>query len=1115
VIVEFDAAATAADRAALRRSVGASASRPIGAPGGAELLTLESGASAAQAVVALEQSGQVKYAQRNGLVHLYAAPNDSFFGSQWALHNPGSTSAQTADADIDALEAWDTQVGSPSVTIGVIDSGVDYTHPDLAPNMWTNPNEVANGLDDDANGYVDDIRGVDTTVADKTSAAAVDPGPLTAHGTGVASIAAARGNNNHSISGVSQQSKILPVQVFQLVEVEGQLVAQADQAQILEGIEYAVAKQARIINGSFGGPAEYPALTSYIAQHPEVAFIFAAGNDAANVDQTPTWPCATPGENVICVGATDAHDRRAAFSNYGPNSVDLSAPGVEVLGLAPSDPASPFDQIAWGWNGTSMSAPVVAGVAALIRSASPSLTGAAIKSRLLATADPTIPAPGSSTANGRVNARNALLNLTPSTPSSPATVSIASGTLSYAASPGGASVVDASVSGSTYRIKDARVNLTAGAGCTSLSAREVSCPVAGVTAAAFTMGDLNDGLTSSLSIPVSFDGGDGVDYASTGDGADTLTGGNGADWLAGGAGTDTINGGAGDDWIRGNDGADAIQAGGDDDNFAGGPGNDTISAGAGNDYQDFSDEDGDDVIYGDAGVDTLQAGDGYDRVYGGDDGDSVHTGPGTGNEIADGGAGDDTLINTTSQTQQFVGGPGIDRVDYEYPIDGQGRSVELGTSTGNGNVGENDAVGGDIESVLGSRESDDLRSGSTAATLLGNDGDDSLSAGTGATVMEGQGGHDSLVDGPGNDTLVGGDGEDELWGSLGGTDSVDGGADNDLVYDGPGNDTYVLGTGNDSISLFSNGGSDVVAGGDGTDVVNYSNISAGVTVSLDGVLNDGVTGVTAQFDNIGTDVEDVRTGSGDDTITGSPSANVISPGNGKDTINSGDGVDTIAAQDGAVDRINCGAGTDVPTVDQIDLAAACELPTIVVDAGATSLAAVNLSTDPLLGVSADWVHWGGATGSANQRKSGTPIIGGWTKNGSGTVTTPTGTSTFSWTNAAVAPVSASSATGSATGSLTTHGFRFTVPVTANQPTTVRTHVGLRNGGAGRLRTWYTSNTGAVTAGPVLTNTGTALDRVYTISARPSANTTLTVEWALTATNGSSTRAVLFGASIYR
>ena len=266
----------------------------------------------------------------NYLVRAAGIPNDSRFGEQWGLHNTGQTvrgTTGTADADIDAPEAWNVTTGSPAVTVAVLDSGVAYDHPDLAPNMWVNTDEVAgNGVDDDHNGFVDDRRGWDVVSGDN------DPTDENGHGTHVAGTIGARGNNDTpgggttDVVGVAQDVRLMPVRVLNEVG-EGTNVG------LIEGIEYARANGARIANLSLSSWNFSAALRDTIAAATDITFVVAAGNDHdKNLDEGWTvYPCSFDLPNIVCVAATDNRDQLAGFSNWGPVTVDVAAPGVDVL----------------------------------------------------------------------------------------------------------------------------------------------------------------------------------------------------------------------------------------------------------------------------------------------------------------------------------------------------------------------------------------------------------------------------------------------------------------------------------------------------------------------------------------------------------------------------------------------------------------------------------------------------------------------------------------------------------------------------------------------------------------------------------------------------------------
>lgn len=302
-----------------------------------------------EAVLKYRRNPNVEYAEPNYLYRLQIIPNDTQFGSLWGLHNIGQTVDGTAgktDADIDAPEAWDISTGSPHVIIAVIDSGIAYDHPDLAPNMWTNPGEIpGNGIDDDGNGLVDDVRGWDFGVNDNDPMDPLDlnPGGNPGHGTHVAGIIAGAGNNGTGITGVMWTAKLMALKA-------GGVNRALSTTAIVSAIHYAVANHARVINASFAGPdcsqALYDAVSA--ANAAGVLFVAAAGNEESDNDTVPNFPAnfsaptVCDGQqkaalaNVIVVAATDQNDQLASFSNFGSGTVHVAAPGVRINSTKPT-----------------------------------------------------------------------------------------------------------------------------------------------------------------------------------------------------------------------------------------------------------------------------------------------------------------------------------------------------------------------------------------------------------------------------------------------------------------------------------------------------------------------------------------------------------------------------------------------------------------------------------------------------------------------------------------------------------------------------------------------------------------------------------------------------------
>jgi subtilisin family serine protease len=250
--------------------------------------------------------------------------------------------------------AWATAQGA-GVLIAVLDTGIDLRHPDLAPNLWTNPSEVpGNGVDDDGNGVVDDVHGADLVHGDGV------PADDEGHGTHTAALAAARGGDGFGMAGVAPRARILPIKVLDRD-------LRADPGTIAAGIRYALAQGARILSVSINGRTRDDRLEAALAEAARAGAVVvaSAGNDALDLDATPSYPASSASSAVLAVGASDRRGRPARFSNHG-GAVDLLAPGVGVLSAAP-DGGFAYR------SGTSMSAATVSGALALLSSARPGL----------------------------------------------------------------------------------------------------------------------------------------------------------------------------------------------------------------------------------------------------------------------------------------------------------------------------------------------------------------------------------------------------------------------------------------------------------------------------------------------------------------------------------------------------------------------------------------------------------------------------------------------------------------------------------------------------------------------------------------------------------------------
>lgn len=378
---------------------------------GLTLVILPAGQTVKDALKTFNNTDGILYAEPNYECEVESTfPNEinspGRFDELWGLHNTGQTGG-TEDADIDAPEAWDIATDS-NIIVAVIDSGVDYTHPDLADNMWVNEDEYYGepGVDDDDNGYVDDIYGYDFCgYWGKLRDA--DPMDDEGHGTRCAGTIGAVGNNGEGVVGVCWNVKIMALKWVNAIRM-------GDVWDAVMCIDYAVDMGAKVLNNSWGGVSYYAGLETAIenAGVAGVLFVASAGNSGLDNDVNPRYPTCFDFDNIIAVMATDHDDKRwwessSKSSNWGAASVDLAAPGSDILSC------SLKGEYAYA-SGTSRAAPHVAGACALIWSANPDLTYRQVKNILLDTVD-TIPELQNETpcvSGGRLNLNNALVEAT-------------------------------------------------------------------------------------------------------------------------------------------------------------------------------------------------------------------------------------------------------------------------------------------------------------------------------------------------------------------------------------------------------------------------------------------------------------------------------------------------------------------------------------------------------------------------------------------------------------------------------------------------------------------------------------------------------------------------------
>ncbi len=392
-------------------AMGAELSDDFSAEGlkGMQLIHVGDNNTVQDAVTELHNSSFVEYAEPNYLVSLMpnedstppgpemvgaqsvsGGPNDPRFIEQWALDNTGQDGG-TSGADINVIPAWAQTTGSDSVVVAVIDTGVDYNHPDLARNIWTNPGETPdNGVDDDGNGYIDDVHGWNFIRNSN------DPMDDNGHGTHCAGVIGAVGNNGIGISGINQNVKIMPLKIL---GKDGN----GDMAGILKAIAYARSMGANVISCSWGGTTRSEALGDAISQ-TSVPVICAAGNSGVNTDVIPQYPSGFDSPQIISVTASDASDGIPNYSNYGTSSVDVAAPGDWILSTYPTSLG--YDYIKM--KGTSMATPQVSGLAALILSVNPGLSADQIKQLIVNNVDSKPAFAGKTGSGGRIDADKTL-----------------------------------------------------------------------------------------------------------------------------------------------------------------------------------------------------------------------------------------------------------------------------------------------------------------------------------------------------------------------------------------------------------------------------------------------------------------------------------------------------------------------------------------------------------------------------------------------------------------------------------------------------------------------------------------------------------------------------------
>lgn len=396
------AATPPAALAAAETAAGLDLTRRFDAVGGIRVLTVAPGASVTAARAALAATGYYQFVEFDQLRQVALEPNDPAYldGRQWHLRNNGL--GGVLGADINAPAGWDLRTDASAVIVAVIDSGARLTHRDLLLNLWRNPGEIAgNGRDDDNNGYIDDVHGINARVTG--SAAGRPEDDLTSgHGTHVAGIIGAVGNNAFGVSGVTWRVQIMPLKFLGGTDGTGRV------SDAIACIDYAIAKGAKIINASYGAinaaqgfsQAELAAVRR--ARDTDIIFVAAAGNSALNLDLARAYPASFPLDNIVAVGNSTRLDDVAPSSNRGA-AVELFAPGSEILSLGVAD-----DDALRTLTGTSMAAPVVTGILALLRAQHPTEDYRQIINRLLRGVEPRPAFRGVALTGGRASLSGAL-----------------------------------------------------------------------------------------------------------------------------------------------------------------------------------------------------------------------------------------------------------------------------------------------------------------------------------------------------------------------------------------------------------------------------------------------------------------------------------------------------------------------------------------------------------------------------------------------------------------------------------------------------------------------------------------------------------------------------------
>ncbi len=394
VLVRFRSGVSEKDKETIMAAQGGRKKKQLKGDSGLERVELAAGRDAKATVLQLLLNPQVEFAEPNFLITKEdVTPNDPQFQQQWALQNSGQDGGQFG-SDIRAKSAWDKTKGAPSTVIAVIDSGIDFTHPDLKNNQWTNPSSNSSG---DVHGW--DFVADNGEIKDEQG-----------HGTAVAGIIAAEGNNALGITGVMWRAGLMSLRVLDNTGT-------GDVGNAIEAIDYAVAHGAQVINLSWGTTGESIALKDAIerAIRRNVVVVCSAGNNGQNLDSTPYYPASFGLKDLIAVGATDNNDQPVSWSNWSARKVTVAAPGTNIL-------TTQRGGSYWTVTGTSAAAPVVTGIVGLLKTENPRANTSQIAHAISSSARQVVALSGKVSSGGVADAAGALAKVHGSNNQSPAFV---------------------------------------------------------------------------------------------------------------------------------------------------------------------------------------------------------------------------------------------------------------------------------------------------------------------------------------------------------------------------------------------------------------------------------------------------------------------------------------------------------------------------------------------------------------------------------------------------------------------------------------------------------------------------------------------------------------------